>query len=105
MPRRRPGQVRDAIVQVLERSPRGAAVAEVCSQVSQLIGEAVPPSSVRSYLRLNTPELFARSERGQYVLAGFAVDEPFETMGEKLSLPPFLEPRRAQIEAGLRPID
>lgn len=36
---------------------------------------------------------------------GFAVDEPFETMGEKLSLPPFLEPRRAQIEAGLRPID
>lgn len=76
MPRRRPGQVRDVIVQVLERSPRGAAVAEVCSQVSQLIGEAVPPSSVRSYLRLNTPELFARSERGQYVLAGFAVDEP-----------------------------
>ncbi|MGL4280853.1 MAG: ring-cleaving dioxygenase [Albidovulum sp.] len=36
---------------------------------------------------------------------GFAVDEPFETMGEKLSLPPFLEGRRAQIEAGLRPID
>lgn len=36
---------------------------------------------------------------------GFAVDEPFETMGEKLSLPPFLEPRRAEIEARLRPID
>ena len=36
---------------------------------------------------------------------GFAVDEPFETMGESLSLPPFLEPRRAQIEAGLKPLD
>lgn len=36
---------------------------------------------------------------------GFTVDEPFETMGEKLSLPPFLESRRAEIEARLRPID
>ncbi|WP_299910997.1 ring-cleaving dioxygenase [uncultured Paracoccus sp.] len=36
---------------------------------------------------------------------GFAVDEPRETMGEGLSLPPFLEPRRAQIEAGLKPLD
>ena len=34
----------------------------------------------------------------------FAVDEPFESMGERLSLPPFLEPRRAQIEAGLKPL-
>lgn len=36
---------------------------------------------------------------------GFAVDEPMETLGESLSLPPFLEGRRAQIEAGLRPLD
>ncbi|WP_422072043.1 ring-cleaving dioxygenase [Tranquillimonas rosea] len=36
---------------------------------------------------------------------GFAVDESFETMGEGLSLPPFLEDRRASIEAGLTPID
>lgn len=63
--------MRDAIVHVLERSSGGAAVSEVCDRVSQLIGEAVPPSSVRSYLRLNTPELFARTERGQYVLSGF----------------------------------
>jgi glyoxalase family protein len=27
-----------------------------------------------------------------------------EALGEKLALPPFLEPRRAQIEAGLKPI-
>jgi glyoxalase family protein len=35
---------------------------------------------------------------------GFATDEPVETLGEKLALPPFLEPRRAEIEAGLRPL-
>ncbi|MFL1464033.1 ring-cleaving dioxygenase [Roseococcus sp. DSY-14] len=36
---------------------------------------------------------------------GFAVDEPMETLGERLALPPFLEPRRAAIEAGLKPLD
>lgn len=36
---------------------------------------------------------------------GFAVDEPLATLGESLALPPFLEPRRARIVAGLKPID
>lgn len=35
---------------------------------------------------------------------GFHADEPIETMGERLSLPPFLEPQRATIEAGLKPL-
>jgi glyoxalase family protein len=35
---------------------------------------------------------------------GFATDEPMETLGQKLALPPFLEGRRAQIEAGLKPL-
>jgi glyoxalase family protein len=35
---------------------------------------------------------------------GFATDEPMDKLGEKLALPPFLEPRRAAIEAGLKPI-
>lgn len=35
---------------------------------------------------------------------GFAQDEPLATLGESLSLPPFLEPRRAAIEAGLKPL-
>jgi glyoxalase family protein len=35
---------------------------------------------------------------------GFATDEPMESLGEKLALPPFLEPRRAEIEAGLKPL-
>ncbi|MDM7458713.1 MAG: VOC family protein, partial [Paracoccus sp. (in: a-proteobacteria)] len=36
---------------------------------------------------------------------GFDVDEPFETMGQALSLPPFLESKRARIEAGLKPLE
>ena len=35
---------------------------------------------------------------------GFATDEDPAHLGERLSLPPFLEPHRARIEAGLRPI-
>lgn len=35
---------------------------------------------------------------------GFATDEPMESLGEKLALPPFLESRRAEIEAGLKPL-
>ncbi|HTM33355.1 MAG TPA: ring-cleaving dioxygenase [Vicinamibacterales bacterium] len=36
---------------------------------------------------------------------GFAVDEDPETLGEKVVLPPFLEPYRSQIVANLKPID
>ena len=71
--RRRPGEVRDAIVQVLEAQPRGASVRDITDRVASLIGN-VPPSSVRSYLRLNTPDLFARMDRAQYVLNGFEGD-------------------------------
>ena len=35
---------------------------------------------------------------------GFATDEDPTTLGESLALPPFLEPHRAAIEAGLTPI-
>ena len=35
---------------------------------------------------------------------GFAIDEPLDALGERLSLPPFLEPRRAAIERGLQPL-
>ncbi len=70
MTRRRPGEVRDAIVQALEGRSNGAAVQQISAEVAELIGE-VPASSIRSYLQLNTPTLFARMDRGQYVLAGF----------------------------------
>lgn len=71
MNRKRPGEVRDAIVRVLEARPRGASVSEITQQVALMIG-AVPSSSVRSYLQLNTPALFARMDRAQYALNGFS---------------------------------
>lgn len=36
---------------------------------------------------------------------GFMGDEPYETLGEKLSLPPFLEEERTEIEKNVRHID
>lgn len=36
---------------------------------------------------------------------GFGADEPMAALGETLALPPFLEPRRAAIERGLKPLE
>jgi glyoxalase family protein len=36
---------------------------------------------------------------------GFAVDEPVGRLGSTLKLPPFLEPRREQLEAALAPLE
>jgi hypothetical protein len=36
--------------------------------------------------------------------SSFAADEPMETLGESLALPPFLEGRRASSEANLKPL-
>lgn len=35
---------------------------------------------------------------------GMAGDEPADSIGERLSIPPFMESRRASIEAGLKPL-
>jgi glyoxalase family protein len=35
---------------------------------------------------------------------GFATDEDPQDLGKRLALPPFLEERRAEIEAGLKPL-
>lgn len=62
-----PGQVRDAIVHVLSLTSRPLSVTEIEDRVSQMIGPT-PNSSVRSYLRLNTPDLFVRETRGMYIV-------------------------------------
>lgn len=84
--RKRPGEVRDAIVQVLSARPHGASVYEITHEVVNLIGE-VAPSSVRSYLQLNTPVLFARTDRAQYVLKEFTYQPP--KPAERFSETPF----------------
>lgn len=65
--RRRPGEIRDAILSILAGRPNGASVQTIERQVIELIGSAAG-SSVRSYLRLNTPSLFVRTARAHYAL-------------------------------------
>ncbi|RIK41277.1 MAG: ring-cleaving dioxygenase [Chloroflexi bacterium] len=52
------------------------------------------------YFRISPGILFEIATDGP----GFATDEDPAHLGERLALPPFLEPRRAAIEAGLKPI-
>ena len=60
-----PGHVRDAILDALSTSGAAMSVQEIASRVEAAIGPT-PASSIRSYLRLNTPSLFIREERGVY---------------------------------------
>ncbi|MFD6442839.1 ring-cleaving dioxygenase [Peribacillus sp. NPDC060186] len=53
------------------------------------------------YVRVAPQILFEFATDGP----GFMGDEPYEALGEKLSLPPFLEAQREQIEKLVRPID
>jgi glyoxalase family protein len=53
------------------------------------------------YFRVSSGILFELATDGP----GFATDEPLETLGQRLALPPFLEPQRARIEANLRPLE
>jgi site-specific DNA-methyltransferase (adenine-specific) len=65
--RYRPGHVRDAILQVLSHTSQPLPVKEIAQRVSRVIGPT-PTSSVRSYLRLNTPCAFVRESRGLYAV-------------------------------------
>jgi DNA modification methylase len=67
-----PGQVRDAVIHVLSLTSRALSVKEIEDRVSEMIGPT-PNSSVRSYLRLNTPDLFVRETRGVYAVQRAAV--------------------------------
>lgn len=69
-----PGQVRDAVHHVLSLSAYSLSVKEIEDRVSQVLGPT-PTSSVRSYLRLNTPEVFVREKRGLYSVKGQTIDE------------------------------
>ncbi len=68
MLRHAPGSVRDSVIEFLA-STESASVHEIHAAVSARIGD-VAPSSVRSYLNLNVPDLFERVARGRYRLAG-----------------------------------
>ena len=65
--RQAPGQVRDAIIQAMRFTSGGLSAKRISERVQRINGPT-PESSVRSYLRLNSPELFVREGRGIYKL-------------------------------------
>jgi hypothetical protein len=64
--RRRPGEVRDAIVAYLQETRPDAAVQDIQRAVNELLHADIPASSIRSSLRLST--LFERTAFGRYRL-------------------------------------
>jgi len=66
VPRRSPGVVRDAITQYLKTIKGDASINEIHQAVCEALDGEVPKSSIRSYLNLNTPDVFLRTERGRY---------------------------------------
>jgi DNA modification methylase len=77
--RKRPGEVRDAILAVLAAKASGASVTDIERGVEGLIGSPAA-SSIRSYLRLNSKTLFRRRGRGVYALRGARRAEPEERL-------------------------
>lgn len=69
--RRAPGEIRDAIIEVLSKSKNPMSVKDIHAGVEKSLGGPVPTSSVRSYLNLGTsnwPAHFDRPSRGHYRL-------------------------------------
>lgn len=69
--RRAPGEIRDAIIQVLAKTKAPMTVENIQAEVEDTLGGPVAASSVRSYLQLGTknpPAHFARVSRGLYML-------------------------------------
>lgn len=85
---RRPGEVRDAIVAVLASTPDGVSLPDIERRVVQRIGRT-PASSVRSYLRLNTPQLFSRRARGLYALKENPLAYPYVAPVASATTPEF----------------
>ena len=79
-----PGRVRDGILQVMSLTSKALSVKEIRERVSEVVGPT-KESSVRSYLRLNTPRMFIREERGVYKLkssASFGIQRSLSLAGE-----------------------
>ncbi len=74
--RRKPGEVRDAIFDFFREAGREATVAEVRLALAEKFKGELAPSSVRSYLRLNTPHEFESPREGVYRLKGDTPGQP-----------------------------
>lgn len=94
-----------AVHHVAFRTPDVPAIRDWAERLSQF---RVPSSGEveRYYFR----SLYFREPGGNlFEIAtdgpGFTVDEPLDSLGDRLALPPFLESRREAIEASLKPLE
>lgn len=62
-----PGAIRDGILEYLSALGRDASLGEINDALTLKLGE-VPPSSIRSYIGLNSKTLFERTSKGRYRL-------------------------------------
>lgn len=86
------------------RTPTDATQAEAHAEITRS-GLHISPIIDRAYFK----SIYYREPAGVlFEIAtdqpGFAIDEPVETLGTRLGLPPHLEPHRAEIEAALPPL-
>jgi site-specific DNA-methyltransferase (adenine-specific) len=70
-----PGRIRDSIIGYLGAIGCDASLDEIHDAVRADLG-SVAPSSVRSYLNLNTPQKFVRTGKGRYSISRFDGIEP-----------------------------
>jgi glyoxalase family protein len=93
---------RGSVHHIAFRAPDDATQAEMARKLVAEHGLRPTPQLDRQYFR----SVYFREPGGiLFEIAtddpGFAVDEPVESLGRDLKLPPFLEPRRKEIEAVL----
>jgi glyoxalase family protein len=97
---------RGSVHHVAFRASDDAAQASMRRTLVETLGLSVTEQVNRNYFR----SIYFREPGGVlFEIAtdqpGFAIDEPADALGSSLKLPPFLEPRRKQIEAALPPLD
>jgi len=89
--RRRPGEIRDAILNFFENHEHEATPTEIRKTIADHLKAKISESSVRSYLRLNTPEQFVQPSPGKYQLnapSNGKDDSPTPTALAKVSTKP-----------------
>jgi glyoxalase family protein len=97
---------RGSVHHVAFRAANDAAQAAMVRKLEENHGLQHTPQLDRQYFR----SVYFREPGGVlFEIAtdapGFAIDEPVASLGKELKLPPFLEPRRKEIEAALPPLD
>src|SRR6266478_4102726 len=96
---------RGSVHHVAFRAANDAAQAAMARKLEENHGLQHTPQLDRQYFR----SVYFREPGGVlFEIAtdapGFAIDEPVASLGKELKLPPFLEPRRKEIEAALPPL-